>query len=236
MDVKTILHLISQLRDFGVIDLASVVLSTVIPLVVLFVTLHREKQQNIASLKRQARIHRESMEKMEQEHREAMRLQNESNRIHAMPFFVLKKDVHIHPRKDNFILTLSFVNSGNGTAVHVMTKYIGKDEDELHSCTICSNAVAKYTCACPFDYEKSLVRPDEVCSMSACCEILHPNSKATFYNYLEFTILYSDMYGREYQQKFGFSYEYQKNTGIFAFVKIDNYSPSLVKDTFCVNS
>lgn len=229
MNVENVLNLITQLRDAGVIDLVGIVISTVIPLAVLFATLRQQKRQNLESLKQQDLIHRESMKKMDQEHREAMQLQEESNRIHAMPFFILKKDAHAYLKQGNLVLTLSFINAGNGTAIHVTTKYIGHGEEGLPSTTIYNNGLIKYTCACPFNFEKSVVRQDEVCSMDVCCARLYREIQSDFSNYLKFSILYSDMYGREYEQIFGFYFQYEKDKERLQLYRISNPCPCVIR-------
>ena len=224
MDMEILLQFITRLRDTGLIDFLGILVSTAVPLLVLFVTLRNQKKQNIEALKQQALIHRESIKKMEQEHRESMRLQDEFNRIHAMPFFILKKDARTHTKSDNLFFTLYFVNAGNGTATCLATKYV---DDEIN--IIYDDGLGRYTCACPFNYEKSVVRPDEECTLEISREIFHPEYQFNSPSYLEFSILYCDMYGRKYQQTFSISYQYQDNVQNFRFDRVENHCPTLLE-------
>lgn len=224
MDVENLLQLTTKLRDTGLIDFLGILISTAVPLLVLFMTLRHQKKQNTAASKQQILIHRESLQKMEQEHQESMELQDEFNRIRAMPFFILKKDTRIHITSDKLYFTLYFVNAGNGTATCLATKYV---DDEIN--TIFHDALSFYSCACPFSYEKSVVRPDEECTLEISRETLDPEFLFDSPSYLEFSILYCDMYGRKYQQTFSITYQYQDNGQHFRFDRVEYHCPSLLE-------
>ena len=59
-------------------------------------------------------------------------------------------------------MRLFFVNKGNGTAIELTGKYLEQLADS-HLCAMFESTSAIYGCACPFDYETSVVNPGEKC-------------------------------------------------------------------------
>lgn len=222
------MQIIKELYAFGIIDLAEVLISPIISLIILFLTLRHDKKQFEVQIRNQEREHKETLQIMEQEHIQSLKQQSEINRIAAMPYLLLDKEISVYIEKDILYFALSFFNKGNGTAIELTGKYNEKLSNDL--CPMCKTSWAIYGCACPFDYETSVVRPDNKCRFDLYQDIINEGMSKLNCDKVEFTILYKDMYFNQYEQTFMFWFWDNNENSQIEITRVSTCSPTLIKE------
>lgn len=76
----------------------------------IFLTLGHDKKQFEVQIRNQEREHKETLQIMEQEHIQSLKQQSEFNRIAAMPYLLLDKEISVYIEKDILYFALSFFN------------------------------------------------------------------------------------------------------------------------------
>lgn len=219
------MQIIERFYTTGIIELIGVIMSPIISLIILFVTLRHDKKQFEIQTENQEIEHKKDLQIMEQKHVQSLKQQSEINRIAAMPYLVLDKEISLYTEGDRLYFVLSFFNKGNGTAIELTGKYDEKISDDL--CPMCKTFWAVYGCACPFDYETSVVRPDNNCRFELYQNIINEGEFKC--DKVKFTILYKDMYFNQYEQTFMFWFEKNGKNSHVEIVRVSTCSPILVK-------
>lgn len=222
------MQIIKELHTCGIIDLIGVIISPIISLIILFLTLRHDKKHFEIQMRNQERDHNENLQIMEQEHIQSLKQQNEINRIAVMPYLVLDKEISLYTQRDRLYFGLSFFNKGNGTAIELRGKYNEKLSDDL--CPMCKTTWAIYGCACPFDYETSVVRPDNKCKFDLYQDIINEGMFSLKCDKVEFSILYKDMYFNQYEQTFMFWFWNNGENSQMEITRVSTCSPILVKE------
>lgn len=198
-----IIDIIVKLKNLGMFDLLSIVLSTLIPLIVLFTTLKHSKEQFSIQLEQQHKEHLENIEKMEHQHSEVIKQQSEYNRIAAMPYLIIdKSNITVSKENNTIYFNISFTNKGNGTAINLTGKYLF-NLSESYLCPMCKTFSSVYGCACPFDYETDVLKPNDISYMMLYQRLLKADTTGNF-DKVTFKILFQDMYFNQYEQQFMF--------------------------------
>lgn len=105
-NANSFLETIKYLNDFGVWDFWAIVCSGIISIVIMFITLHKDKKMFIDERERANRIYLK--DKLDAE---------EINRISIMPYFIIEK-IDFSQKELSIIFEITFKNLGNGTAIN----------------------------------------------------------------------------------------------------------------------
>lgn len=193
--------IITQFKNAGILDLFSVLLSTIVPLAVLFKTLNHSKKQFNIQICEQHKKHIQTIENMERRHYELIKQQSEHNRTMAMPYLVIdKSNIAISTENNNIYFNISFTNKGNGIAIKLTGDYLST-LSESYLCPMCETFSAVYVCACPFDYETGILKINETSNMMLCQQLKASNSTINI-DKVNIRILFQDLYFNQYEQQF----------------------------------
>ncbi len=188
---------IEIINELAISDIFSGLLSAIIPLLILVITLRFEKKQT-----------KQQLDQEKKEHQEILHLQNESNRIAAMPYFIISTRSCAHVESDKVYFNIFLINKGNGIAIKVNGKYIGLIYENCLF-PLCETNLAVYNCTSIFDDKIKVVRPEEEYQLiirqfikNKSTDIL---SLSDFYcDEISFSVCFSDMYFNQYEQEFSF--------------------------------
>ncbi len=215
-----IIDMMVKLRDSGILDLLSIALSTLIPLIILYTTLKHSKEQFGLQLKQQLKEHLENIEKMEYQHKEIMQQQSECNRIAAMPYLIIdKSDITISKENNTIYFNIPFKNIGNGTAIKLTGKYLS-NLSEAYLSPMCETLSSVYGCASPFDYETDVLKANDISYIMLYQLLIKPNTPVNC-DEVTFKILFKDMYYNQYEQQFMFLFN---NNTLDGSIYIDRVS------------
>lgn len=200
------IQVINELEESGVLDLIAVIISPIISFTVLICTLKHSKKQFEIQIKNQKSEHNESLELMSKQHNQSIDVQMENNRILAMPYFVIDKNIEIKTENNMIYFGISFSNEGNGTAINLKAKYLN-EFDERYLCPMCKTSTAVYGCGLPFDFETDVVKPNGKCYFEMYQARLQESD--TNIDEVIFSIEFLDMYNNKYEQSFMFLFDNQ---------------------------
>ena len=121
MKLNLLEHLLKW-KEFGVLDVISMLLSTVVPIIIMIITLIVEKKRANKNMKIQQKKHLKDIEETKTMHQEQIKVlkegnqkridaQNEINRISIMPYLINEPNVSL---ESGDTLTIPFKNIGNG--------------------------------------------------------------------------------------------------------------------------
>ncbi len=189
--------LISQWNENGILNFVGLILSTLVPMIIMIVTLKSEKKSAKQDAIERKRQYQESMKIAQQQHLEQLKTQNDINRISIMPYLICKK-VEKHGNKDNVSLDFIFTNIGNGSAVELTVKYLNIDNSPL---AISDTFLATYHCSCPFDDFSSVVQPNNVCRFSVMQSLKYADIDVNVDKF-SFAVCFKDMKMNQYEQRF----------------------------------
>ena len=194
--------LISQWNENGILDFVGLILSTIVPIIIMIVTLKSEKKSAKQDAIDREQQYQESMKIAKQQHLEQLKTQNDINRISIMPYLICKT-VEKHGNKDKVSLDFIFTNIGNGSAVELTVKYLNNNEQPM---AISDTFLAMYNCSRPFDDFSSVVQPNNVCRFSVKQKlkgVALEENKDKF----SFIVCFKDMKMNQYEQKFTVVFE-----------------------------
>lgn len=221
-----ILQHIKVLYDSGVLELIAIISSPIISLIILYFTLKHDKKQFKIQLNNQKSEHAESIRLMCEQHNQSLNEQKESNRISAMPYFVMSKNTWFFKINNSLRFTIYFSNEGNGTATSIRGKYINNSNIGL----MCETPTAYYNCRTPFDFTKSVVKPNGHCHIVMDQTIEPTETKPQMANSLgdeiNFSIEFKDMYNNTYEQSFMFQILYENDKPKIG--RAESYVPNLI--------
>lgn len=200
------IQVIKELKETGVLDLVAVIISPIISFIVLICTLKHSKKQFEIQINNQKSEHNESMALMSKQHSQSINTQMENNRILAMPYFVIDKNIDITTENNILYFRISFTNAGNGTATHLRCKCLD-ESDGQYLCPMCKTATAVYGCGLPFDFETNVVKPNGECYFTMYRARLQESD--TDIDKVIFSIEFLDMYNNKYEQSFEFLFDNQ---------------------------
>lgn len=194
--------LISQCNENGMLDFVGLISSTVVPIIIMLVTLKSEKKSAKRDAIEREQQYQESMKISQQQHMEQLKTQNDINRISIMPYLICKT-VEKHGNKDKVSLDFIFTNIGNGSAVELTVKYLNDNDSPM---AISDTFLATYNCSQPFDDFSSVVQPNNVCRFSVkqnLKDIAVNENKDKF----SFIVCFKDMKMNQYEQRFTVLFE-----------------------------
>lgn len=196
MAFYSVLSLIKECHDNGILDFLGLIFSTTIPIVIMNKTIKYEKVAAKQDANERERQYQESIKIAEQRHKEQLKAQEDINRVAIMPYLTIE-NISTQIRNDRIEFIILFKNIGNGTAINLTAKY---SKSEMYFSSVYENDLVAYCCTEPFDVHNATVRPDEICQLTIS-QVLKSTTK---YNYdkVEFTIKYADMKQQPYEQPF----------------------------------
>lgn len=217
MKLNLLEHLLKW-KEFGVLDVISMLLSTVVPIIIMIITLIVEKKQASENMKQQQKKHLKDIEELQKRHKEQIDTQNEINRISIMPYLINKPNVSL---MGGDTLTIQFENIGNGTATHCCVEY-----DELSDC-ICESDFIEYYCSQPFDCISNVFQKNKSNDLKIKLKIKDDMGfdKKNFCDRLNFAIKFDDMKMNSYKQDIAADISFKK--GIFQCGRIVVGEPAL---------
>lgn len=218
--------MIKQFNDSGILDLIAIIISPIISFVVLFLTLKHDKKQFKIQIEKQQNEHRETIDIMVKQHEQELDKQTEFNRIAIMPYLLIDKCVKVRNERGHIYFEISFTNKGNGVAIELTGKYLDKLSDS-YLCPMFESVFAVYCCACPFDYETSVVKPEEKCCFEMYQIIDSDNIKEKNLDKVTFKILFKDIYLNQYEQEFMFLFSDIKEDGNIEVQRVSSASPKI---------
>jgi len=190
--IQDIIDITKQLNDTGILDLIAIIISPIISFTILFFTLRHDKKQFKIQIANQQKEHQENIEIMIKQHKQDLNKQTELNRIAIMPYLLINKDIKVRTEDERIYFEITFINKGNGTAIELTGKYLNQQSDS-YLCPMFESVFAVYGCACPFDYETSVVNPGEKCAFKMYQTITIDNIKGKNYDEVTFKILYKEI-------------------------------------------
>ena len=191
-----------QWNESGMLDLIGLILSTVVPIIIMIVTLRSERKNAKQDAIDRERQYQESMKNTQQQHIEQLKTQNNINRISIMPYLICET-VEKHGNKDTVAFDFVFSNIGNGSAVELTVKYLFANDS---STAISDTFLATYLCSRPFDDFSSVVQPNNVCRFSVK-QNLKSIDIGENKDMFSFTVCFKDMKMNLYEQKFTVLFE-----------------------------
>lgn len=209
-------------------DLIGIMVSPILSIIILWLTLKHDKKQFRIQIQKQEKEHRENIEKTELQHKQLLKQQQEGNRIAAMPFFVMGKKTETYFENGTLYFTISFTNSGNGTAIELIGKYIaGMAGDQL--CPMCETISAIYGCGCPFDHEINVVNPKGTCRFDMYQMRKAEKQRDMNIDTVTFSILFKDMYFNLYEQQYMFDFGQSAEDKSIRITHVSIGTPALVE-------
>lgn len=203
MKLNLLEHLLKW-KEFGVLDVISMLLSTVVPIIIMIITLIVEKKRANKNMKIQQKKHLKDIEETKTMHQEQIKVlkegnqkridaQNEINRISIMPYLINEPNVSL---ESGDTLTIPFKNIGNGTATHCCVEY-----DELSDC-ICETNFIEYYCSQPFDCISNVIQENQSNDLKIKLKIKDDMDfdKENLCDRLNFAIKFDDMKMNSYKQ------------------------------------
>lgn len=224
--IAEIMYAVQKLNNYGVLDLISIVLSPMISLLILLVTLRHDKKQFTKQIENQQIEHQENIKEMKAQHKEALDKQSEINRIAAMPYLLINKDIKIRTEGEDVYFEIGFVNQGNGTGIELTLKYLEEPRDAL--APLFKSTFAIYGCACPFDYETSVVNPMGKCCFEMYQKIVSDNKKKIDADRINFKVRFKDMCYNQYEQEFMILIGRYNTSGKLEVIRTETYTPMVI--------
>ena len=224
--IQNIIDNIKQLNDTGILDLIAIIISPIISFTILFFTLRHDKKQFKIQIVNQQKQHQENIGIMIKQHEQDLNKQTELNRIAIMPYLLINKDIKVRTEEERIYFEITFINKGNGTAIELTGKYLNQQSDS-YLCLMFESIFAVYGCACPFDYETSVVNPGEKCAFEMYQEKISGNINEKNFDKVTFKILYKDMYFNLYEQEFMFLFSKNQKDGQIEIQRVSTYSPQV---------
>jgi hypothetical protein len=133
----------------------------------------------------------------------------------------------VRTEEERICFEITFINKGNGTAIELIGKYLNQQSDSF-LCPMFESVFAVYGCACPFDYETSVVNPGEKCAFEMYQAITINNIKEKNFDKVTFKILYKDMYFNLYEQEFMFLFSENQKDGQIETQRVSTFSPQII--------
>ncbi len=224
-----VIDIISKLKSSGMLDILNTLLSTLIPLIVLFATLKHNQKQSTIQLKQQHEEHLNTIKKMEHQHTEQLEQQSEQNRISAMPYLIIEKSgITTHKERGTTYFTIHFINKGNGTAINLTEKCIS-DSPELDLCPMCKTVSSVYGCACPFSFETDVLKINDTSYMMLYRKLVKAEA-SKHGDKVTFKIMFQDMYLNQYEQQFMFLFSNNASNENIQISRVSVNSPMLCKN------
>jgi|GEM_PF-5527690 len=150
----------------------------------------------------------------------------ESIREQVRPFFCIKSIRAVYEDK-SLVFTMVFKNVGNGVAINIVEVYPYKEKVGCMYSHKYGDKIIHYDCYLPIDYESNCAPINETCQV----EIIQ-KEKTIFSNIntdqIKFGLVFQDIEGNEYQQKFSFYFNDKACDGKeMKFYRVYNYIPQL---------
>ncbi len=201
-------------------DIVSLLISVLVPIFVMFITLHSEKKRHTSDVQRLQKEHDQILRQSQEQHNEVLSLQKEVNRVAVMPYLEIQKAITAYPEPNGIVFEIDFTNVGNGTAIELTGSYFTKDD---FTCCLSQTATALYICGIPFDFTTSVVSPKGQCKLGI--KRLSKEKELNFSDEVHFGIKYVDMFQNHYEQRFMFSFVSDKSLEI---LRVQTYSPKQI--------
>lgn len=227
LKIQSIIESIKQLNDSGALNLIAIIISPIISFTILFFTLRHDKKQFKIQIGNQQKEHQENIGIMIKQHEQDLNKQTELNRIAIMPYLLINKGIKVRTEEERIYFEITFINKGNGTAIELTGKYFNQRSDS-YLCPMFESIFAVYGCACPFDYETSVVNPGERCAFEMYQVIISDNIRDKNFDKVTFKILYKDMYFNLYEQEFMFIFSENQKDGQIEIQRVSTYSPQII--------
>lgn len=227
---------IKILNDYGVLNAIAIVTSPLISFIVLLCTLQHDRIQQKRLLDAQQKDHCENIKLMKEQHKNELQKQSEVNRIEIMPFFTLdKRDIMVKIENGKLYFEINLLNKGNGIAIELHG--VSCEEDDKSSFIVMHRTyLNEYIYICPFDYESSVLRPNELCvfimlreerNNTTICSCKMSNA-STINDIVSFSIRYKDLLGHEYTQNFMYVYTGSFHKNSFEILRTSTGLPELM--------
>jgi len=131
----------------------------------------------------------------------------------------------VRTEEERIYFEITFTNKGNGTAIELTGKYLNQ-RSKSYLCPMFETVFAVYGCACPFDYEASVVNPGEKCAFEMYQEMISDKEKN--FDKVTFKILYKDIYFNLYEQEFMFLFSENQKDAQIEIQRVSTYSPRII--------
>lgn len=175
-NTNSFLETIKYLNEFGLWDFFAIICSGVISIVIMIITLRKDKKKFIDERERANRIY--ANDKLDEE---------ELNRISIMPYFVIDR-VNFTKKDLTIIFEVTFENLGNGTAAKFAPNKSDNDKD--------FNLIKPDSEVWP----NEVIRPNAKSKKIQMAYNLQESTPKTLFKAIDFSIKYTDMKGRVYLQ------------------------------------
>ena len=149
-----------------------------------------------------------------------------SYRAEVMPYLIINKDIKVRLERGTVLFEVSFINRGKGLAVDLQGKYL----DNLSGVQLCpmyESAVAVYGCACPFDYQKSIVASEETCVFEMYQSLRYDGIEVS-QDKVTISVRYKDLLQNQYEQSFTFLFSGLSKHERFEVHRVSSGIPILV--------
>lgn len=200
-NVNSFFETIKYLNDFGVWDFLAIICSGIISILIMFITLHKDKKMFIDERERTNRIYLK--DKLDAE---------EINRISIMPYFTIKK-IDFVQKEPSIIFEITFENLGNGTAIN-----FSPNESDV-----------KYDLELINTDSNEVIRPNEKSKTIQMIFKSQKKTEKITPKTISFSIKYKDMKGRIYFQRIFILVDLITNTNnkLTTYINYQNISDPL---------
>lgn len=189
---------------YKIIEIA---IGSIIPIIIMGITLRFTKRQNEYSLNEQKKEFEKSFEAQEKYYLENHKMTQEQHRLSIMPYLILEK-INIGYRNGNPVFNITLKNIGNNIATSISVTY--KEKPNIITTYELNSAKREYLYSgYLFDniLQVNKTGEFEVSLLYNTTDII-PEYISTFKNYgeLKFTITFFDIQMNKYSQSFFFQY------------------------------
>jgi phosphate/sulfate permease len=222
--------------------LPSLIISPIISLLVCYITIYHSNKRSKEALEKQQRNHRENLELSEKKYQEQLAINEENERLKHLPYLSLVPKHKKHRfnaemiKIDNpnlYSIPFEIINKGAGTAFSIYLNYLNDDSKpkNIHHIAVALQQVFYDHCDVlgvrePIDTDVLPVEDQtEFClylsAVDENSETVNPTSDLRW----EFEIIFFDIQGRKYSQKYSF-YTSTRETSIF---RTNSEMPQLIE-------